>query len=92
MTIKDTSLAAYWSEKVGNRIGRQQAIILEELALYGGATRSELVIETGLPINAVCGRVNELMKLGLVVECEKVQDERTGKRVYVLRLRGDDIE
>jgi len=89
MTVKDTSLAAYWSEKLHGRVSRQQAIILEELATYGGATRSELSIETGLAINVVCGRVKELLMSGHIAECEKVQDERTGKRVYVLRLASE---
>lgn len=84
--MRDTSLAAYWSERLSGRISHQQSMVLENLAVHGGATRSELAASTGLPINCICGRVNELLKSGHVVDDEIVRDSDTGKRVHVVRL------
>ena len=87
--MRDTSLAAYWSERLSGRISHQQSIILENLAVYGGATRAELSKSTNLPINCICGRVNELLKAGYVVDDMITHDEDTGKQVHVVRLEGD---
>ena len=89
--MRDTSLAAYWSERLSGRISHQQSMILENLAVYGGATRAELSKSTNLPINCICGRVNELLKLGYVVDDTVVRDEVTGKHVHVVRLWGDSL-
>ncbi len=87
--MRDTSLAAYWSERLSGRISHQQSIILENLAVYGGATRAELSKSTNLPINCICGRVNELLRAGYVVDDMITRDEDTGKQVHVVRLEWD---
>lgn len=84
MTVRDTSLAAYWSERANMRIANQASIVLEELHMGGPATRSDLVVRTGLKINAVCGRVKELLDMGLIVELGQVLDTETNKMVYQL--------
>ena len=87
--MRDTSLAAYWSERLSGRISHQQSIILENLAVYGWATRAGLAKSTNLPINCICGRVNELLQAGYVVDDMITRDEDTGKQVHVVRLEGD---
>jgi len=89
MTIKDTSLQAYWSERLGFRLGAQAARVLDDLHIHGAATRKELAESTGIPINAICGRVNELLKSGCVEEFNKTRDEDTNKLVWELRVKGD---
>ena len=89
--MRVTSLAAYWSERLSGRISHQQSIILENLAVYGGATRAELSKSTNLPINCICGRVNELLLAGYVVDDMITRDEDTGKQVHVVRLAGEAV-
>lgn len=89
--MRDTSLSAYWSARAGGAVSEGQASILEELALFGGATRRELAEGLDKGINSICGRVNELLKSGLVTDTETTIDEETGKRVHVVRL-SDKLE
>lgn len=55
-------------ERVQQRVPKQQAVILRALQLNGPATRQDLSERTGLPLASVCGRVNELVKAGAVIE------------------------
>lgn len=82
--VADTSLAAYWSELLSGRVSRQQAIVLDDLFINGPGTRAELSDNTGLAINAVCGRVRELLDNGFVKVISTVLDERTNKMVEEL--------
>lgn len=42
-----------------------------------GATRHEIAEALGLPLSSVCGRVNELLTLGDVVETDQRRSKRT---------------
>jgi hypothetical protein len=88
--VRDTSMAAYQALKGSGKLGAQQ---LQVLAAFGDDpkrtfTRQELARATGLGINAVCGRVNELMKEPFAVLCErgKKQCAVTGNSVNALAL------
>lgn len=64
-----TSQAAAESMR-GEPSARQRQQVLDELLRCGqhGATREELGDLTGLKIQSVCGRVNELLRSGAVCE------------------------
>jgi DNA-binding MarR family transcriptional regulator len=64
MTVAETSIQAYADLKDSGTLGRQQTLILAAIIPGGRYTRSELADITGLPINVVTGRVNELVKAG----------------------------
>lgn len=49
-----------------------------------GATRDEIANALGLPLASVCGRVNELVKSGAVVETDKRRTTSTGGTAVVL--------
>lgn len=83
--MNETSLEAYWTERLAFRLGRQAAQVLDDLYVHGPATRAELSQRTGLKIQCICGRVNELVQAGVVEEFEKVQDTETNKQVWNLR-------
>lgn len=89
MTVRDTSLEAYWSEKLSQRVNAQQAAVLENLAVYGQATRAALSTSLDFPINVICGRVNELKNMGLVSDDKTVISEDTGKKVHVVELTSE---
>ena len=47
-------------------------------------TRSEIAERTGLPINTVAGRVNELMKAGMLAELPPVRCPESGRMAHPL--------
>ena len=85
--LKDTSLAAFWSERLNFRLQPKEAAIYDDLHIHGPATRADLVKRTGLKINCICGRVNHLLALGVIEEFEKVTDPETNKQVWKLRCK-----
>jgi hypothetical protein len=85
--MNETSLQAYWSERLAFRLTAKQAQILDDLHINGPATRAQLEKRTQLKLCCVCGRVNELIKLGAIEEFKKVQDEITLKNVWNIRIK-----
>lgn len=87
--MNETSLQAYWSERLAFRLTAKQTQVLDDLYFNGPATRAQLEQRTKLKLCCVCGRVNELLKAGAIEEFEKVTDEETHKKVWNLRVKGD---
>ncbi len=87
--MNETSLQAYWSERLAFRLTAKQAQVMDDLYINGPATRAQLEKRTKLKLCCVCGRVNELLKAGAIEEFEKVEDEATHKKVWNLRVKGD---
>lgn len=57
----------------------QHGIILQTLRQTGSRTRQQLVLDTGLPINTICGRTKELLDLELVKEKGKIYNLKTNR-------------
>lgn len=55
-------------ERVRPARGRQQQTVLDALREHGAMTRHELATLTGLALQSVCGRANELLRSGEVRE------------------------
>lgn len=89
MRVKDTSIQAFWEEKLGFRLGKQAALVLDNLNIYGPGTRADLARRCDLKINVICGRVNELEKVGCIEVARKTTDQTTHKQVELLRVKGD---
>jgi len=51
----------------------------------GGYTRQELAVRTGIAINAICGRVAELLDAGDLEEVGRKTCSVTGERAMELR-------
>lgn len=85
--VRDTSMEAY-SALIGAEMSKQQRIIVDFMKAHPGAcyTRQELTRDTGLTINATCGRVNELLVAGVLVEDGRKDCTVTRNRVNALRL------
>jgi hypothetical protein len=66
---RETSKAA--AEKVAHKEGSQVERVYQAIVAAGplGLTRGELVGEVGLPINAICGRANSLLREKRVRVC-----------------------
>jgi predicted transcriptional regulator len=51
-----------------------------------GLTRYELAERTNRPVSSVCGRINELEKLGLVNEADESRPTPYGGNAVVMRI------
>lgn len=85
--MNETSLKAYWSERLSGRVSMRQVMVLDSLNIAGPATRAALAERLNIPLSSVCGRVNELLDQKVIEEFVQVQDERTLKKVWMLRIK-----
>jgi len=85
--MNETSLQAYWSEKLSHRFEVREAQVMDNLNIDGPATRKELARRTGLSLSSICGRVYSLIKEGFVEEYAKVPDPDTLKNVWAVRIK-----
>lgn len=81
MTVATTSATAYRDHKETGRVSAQQQTILDALQDGFALSRREIADETGLELSSVCGRVNELLQIGLLVEVRARQCNLTGRTV-----------
>ena len=85
--VRETSLEAHRKLKSSGKLTAQQEVVMTWMRnLIGDATRSEIERGTGLKINAVCGRVNELIALGELRETRKRRCRVTGETVNALAV------
>ena len=61
-----------------------QSLVWDAIAAHPGVTRQELVGITGKPINAICGRVSELLDAGQI----KVTGSRNGRETLSINAAG----
>ena len=80
MTHSNSS-AAYGDIKSTGELGTQQRIVLDSVTASQG-TRQDIASRTNLTINAVCGRVKELIDAGLIEEVGT--DQSTGRKRAIL--------
>lgn len=85
---RSTSRDALADHKETGKLGAQQQAVFSVLTRSGLAfTRAELAKQLGMTHGAACGRINELMKLGLVVETERRVCSVTGANSHGVRAR-----
>jgi len=84
--VRDTSLSAYDGLKSDGRAGAQEQRVLDAMQHGRDYSLQELARATGMPINAVSGRVNGLKKKGLVVEAPRRACSVTGNTIHPVRL------
>jgi hypothetical protein len=82
--VRDTSIDAYRTV----RLGDQQHRIVAFLAKHAHTdfTRHELSVGTGISVNAVAGRVAELLKLQIIEERPRRPDRHTKVAAHPLTL------
>ena len=80
--VRETSVDVY--HKLKDYLGDVAIKVFIHIDKHPNITRNEIKEETQIPINSVCGRVNELIKYGLVKEGEKRLDVFTKNTVYTL--------
>lgn len=65
--------------------GRVYAVIVA--AGESGATREEVVTATGIALQTVCGRANELLEQGLIFDSGRTRPGKSGRQQVVLAAR-----
>jgi predicted transcriptional regulator len=71
MSVAETSIIAYDEHKENGKVGKQSILLLAYMKPNVFYSRRELAYATGIDLSAVCGRINELVKFGLVIEGAK---------------------
>lgn len=68
----------------------QQQRVLDHLLSIDGATREEISHALRLPLASVCGRVNKLLELGLIIETNLKRATMSGcQAVVVMAKKGN---
>lgn len=75
--MRSTSLDAY--QEIKPELGARQQVVLDGIKKLGCPTNLELSKYLYIPINQITPRTNELVKKGLVIECEKRQCSVSGR-------------
>jgi hypothetical protein len=90
MNIANTSIEAYNEHKAAGKVGAQANMILEKMRPNVNYSRKELSKIIGIELSSICGRVNELLALGLLVEDAQRKCLITGKKINPVRIRNSD--
>ncbi len=78
--VRGTSVEAHRKLKASGKLTAQQEAVMAWLrSRIGDATRQEISRGSGIAINAVCGRVKELMDAGEIVETGRRRCRVTGE-------------
>lgn len=76
--IQSTSFEA-WKNYRG-KIGKKQFLVWKAFQKYGSCTNLEISHLTGIPINQITPRTNELVKSGTLIEDEKRNCNVSGRK------------
>ncbi len=85
--VKETSLMAYQEHKASGKALSQRLQIFEFIKANQPCTRKQIELGLGIGINAVCGRVNKLLEMGMIEVAFKDKDPVTDRLVEFLRMR-----
>ena len=94
---RKTSKAAYEHNKESGITGSQKKKLhsLVDKMTNGnrgyGVTLKEISRESGLEINAVSGRINDLKKEGMIAECDKRKCSITNRTVIPVTIGNEDV-
>ncbi len=86
MSVASTSIETYHAIRDDGTLTRQQRIIVDAIAIGRNYSLQELVKATGLPINTISGRCNDLRHLGVLELGPKRACGVTGRTIAPVRL------
>ena len=79
--IAETSVIAYKEHKAAGKVGSQALSLFDAMEFHKDYSRRELAGLTGLELSSVCGRVNEMLQIGMLKEVSQRKCKITGKTV-----------
>ncbi len=89
--IADTSIEAYREHKDSGKVGAQASAILNVMKPDEDYSRKELARITGYELASVCGRVNEMLSIGLIDELPSRKCKITGKNIHPVKLKAQHV-
>lgn len=93
MTVASTSIAAYRDLQARDQLNPQQSRIVAHFALHPAPlTRAELAALISMKLQSVCGRVNELIEAGVLVEDPARKCGMGGRSAHPVRLAAKQRE
>ena len=81
MPVTETSIQAYKEHQAEGKVGTQSNSIYRIMQAGKDYSRRELVAVTLIELSSVCGRVHELLHLGLLKEVKNRKCKVTGKTI-----------
>jgi predicted transcriptional regulator len=87
MAVRDTSKEAYGDIALSGLIGQQAQSILDAMDRDVDYSLQEISLKTGIPINAVSGRCNELKKASYLEEVDKRKCSISKRTINPLRRK-----
>lgn len=84
--VRESSIQAYEAIQQDGTLNRQQAIIMSVISPGRDYSLQELVSLTGIQINGVSGRVNELKTVKRLEQAPARRCAITGRTVHPVRL------
>jgi len=91
MSVAETSVQAHHENKLRGTYPPQQAKIVYALTMEGTLTRRQLVNYTGIEVNAIAARCNELIEDGIIEVSYKGKCPITGRSAEFLCFAGQHI-
>lgn len=82
--VRETSLKSYDAIRADGTAATQAGRVLAYVRRNPGASRGDIERSTGIRINAVCGRVNELLEANALRETAEKIDPETRQPVMML--------
>jgi hypothetical protein len=86
MAVSKTSLMAYWALRDAGELPEKERIVYEAVKRLGPMTREQIASVTSMKEGAVAGRVNSLVKRGMLVSHSVIINKVTLKPNEVLDL------
>lgn len=90
MTVADTSILAYDELVAAGKVGAQAHKILGLMSSSRNYSRRELAKIVKIDLSAVCGRVNEMLAVGLLIEEPPRKCSITNRTINPVRTRSED--
>lgn len=84
--ISRFSLQAYWDLRDSGQLTKRQTEVFDAIAEHGPMTREEIAKATGMKEGSADGRVNEMVKKGVLVEVSSKINPVTGKLNGIVTL------
>jgi predicted transcriptional regulator len=84
--VASTSREAYEAIRADGTLSRQQQIIVDAISVGRNYSLQELCRATGLPINTVSGRCNDLRHLGVLELGPTRACNVSGRQIHPVRL------
>ena len=92
MSVRNISIDAYYTHIDSGKAFKQWMSIFDYMleSTPASFTRAEIAQRTGMRDSSVCGRVNELLGAGLLVEQERRKCTVTGSPAHPVAVNYDD--